>query len=250
MAYLPAFVFCCNKAYPQYHVKLFLRDPCPYDLKGWRLNCETVPFFHGFPRYEYLSIALRFAIPKEQFADFDSVYTTDIDMMIMFEPRDIEYFHEMEMIGTGLCYSNSLRNPNHYAGSVSLSGLHYASRQWYEMTDECAGTYRGLMERGLIGLYREWDGVMLYRIVKETGQKLPGKYQLAKRHHGIHLGNFRLFGDDKQKLDIRIPSEFRNQWRQCQANKTFRDIVETCRTDNPEMDMQVRMMDDLSMGRL
>lgn len=236
MAYLPLFVYCMNRTYPQYHVKLFLRDPCPYDLRAWKLNCEMVHMFEDFPRHKYLSIALRFAIPKEYFKDFDNVYITDIDMMILQENRDIEYFHCMEMNETGLCYSNSTRNINHYAGAKSLTGLHFASKKWFEKTEEATAKYRELMRGGLIGLYREFDGVMLYRIAVESGCGLPGKYKLARRHHGIHLNNFMLFKNDRLKLEVRIPPNYRTQWMQFLGNVKFRNIVDECRKDNKELD--------------
>jgi hypothetical protein len=250
MAYLPAFVYCMNRAYPHYHVRLFMRDKCPYNLKAWKLNAELVPMFEDFPRYRYMSIALRFAIEKKHFVDFDYAYITDIDMMIMPESKDIEYFHITEMLQTGLCYSNSLRNANHYEGSLSLSGLHFASKEWFERSDEIAGQYREWMRKGLVGMYREYDGVMLYRIAEQAKIGLPGKYKLAKRHHGIHMGNFRLFPGQKLKLEVRIPPEFRSVWMQHQSNRIFREICEACRKDNAEFDSQLTDLDNFIAGRI
>lgn len=248
MAYLPAFVYCVNQAYAHYHVRLFLRDPCPYDLKGWKLAAEIVPMFGDFPRYPYLSIALRFAIGKEFFKEFDYVYVTDIDMMIMPEHRDIEYFHCVEMNQTGLCYSNSLRNANHYAGSESLTGLHFASREWFERTDDLVCEYRKNMRRGILGIYREYDGCMLYRIAKKCNLGLPGKYRLTNRHHGIHMGNFRIFGMDTLKLDTRVPMEFRTAWLRYKGNGRFMDILQTCRRDNEEMERHLASLNKLILG--
>lgn len=250
MAYLPLFVFCANKAYPNYIVRLFIRNRCPYNLKAWRLHCELIPLFENFPRYEYMSIALRFVIDKTYFADCDFVYITDIDMMIMREHRDIEYFHRMEMSQTKLCYSNSLRNAAHYAGNNSLTGLHFASRAWFEKTNDLSAEYRMSLREGLIGTYREYDGVMLYRIADRGACGLPGKYKLTKRHHGIHLGNFRIFGTNKLKLDTRISIEHRVKWLQYLCNKVFQDICTTCKCDNTELVGQLTALELFCNGKL
>lgn len=249
MAYLPLFVHCCNKVYPNYHIRLFMRDPCPYDLKSWKLKYELIPMFEDYPRYKYASIALRFAIDKKYYADFDYIYITDIDMMIMRESRDIEYFHVMEMQQTGLCYSNSLRNANHYEGTLSLTGLHFATKKWFLKTNNIVEEYRILFEKGIIGLYREYDGVMLYRIVTRSGLMLPLKYKLASRHHGIHLGNFRLFPNDRTKLEIRIPTDYQVQWMHNLDNKIFKDIISTCRKDNDELDSQITSLANFIQGK-
>lgn len=239
MEYVPLFVYCLNKVYPSYHIILVLRDPCPYDCGG----AETIGLFENFPRYPYLSIALRFVVPPEIFRDFDYVYTTDIDMMIMPERMALDDFHLAEMATTGLCYSNSLRNIHHYAGFESLTGLHFANRKWFTQTMDQRMFYLRNLEAGLLGLYREYDGVMLYRMALKSGLGLPKKYKLKKRHHGIHLGNFRLF-DSKEKWADRIPVEYRSQWQQWMGDPVFRTMVEQGRKLNPMLNEQIGLLED------
>jgi hypothetical protein len=235
MAYVPLFVYCFRKAYPtpDFDVKIFIMDECSY-----KVNCELVPLFNDFPRFKYSSIALRFLIPPLHFKGFDAVYVTDIDMLIMVENPTLDAFHWKEIEQTKLCYSNSLRNPGHYMGSKSLSGLHYATMEFFERTEDERRKYFDLFRQGLLGLYREFDGVMLYRICERSGIGLPGKYKLIKRHHGIHLGNFRLFSD-KEKIADRIPIDFRMQWLRLLEKKEFRDIVERSCSDNSELNEQI-----------
>ena len=206
--------------------------------------------FDDFPRYQYLSIALRFAIDKEHFKEFEYTYITDIDIMIMREHQDIEYFHCAEMNQTGLCYSNSLRNANHYAGSESLSGLHFATREWFERTNDMAGWYRERMAEGLLGLYREWDGLMLYRIADKTGCGLPKKYRLTNRHHGIHCAGLRLFNANRFKLESRISSSAVKQWNAHRSNRAFNDIMNTCCSNDNNMRSEIEVVDRFCTGRL
>ncbi len=239
MAYAPMFVWCCKQVYPSYDIKLFLRDPCPYDLTG----AEVIPLFEKFPRYVYNSIALRFVVPPKYYEGYDHVYVGDIDIMIMPERIALDEFHRNEMVTTGLSYSNSLRNIHHYCGYQSVSGLHFASKHWFDQTEEQRAIYYRLLERGLIGLYREYDGLMLYRMIEKSGLKLPAKLKLKKRHHGIHLGNFRLFSS-KEKIAERIPVDYRSQWQEWCGNPEFTAILKRSREDNSELDYQVTALDE------
>jgi hypothetical protein len=226
--------------YPAYSVKIVVRDPCCICSIP---NVEWIPLFEDFPRYSYNTIALRFVVPPTYFKDVDYVYVTDIDIMIMPERVSIEEFHCGEMVSTGLPYSNSLRNAHHYAGYQSLSGLHFASQAWYRQTENERVKYYALLKRGLVGLYREYDGVMLYRIARNSGLGLPKKYKLKKRHHGIHLGNFRLF-DSKEAWAARIPIEFRSQWQSWETAPEFSEIVTQGCKNNESLNAQITMLRD------
>lgn len=196
MDWKPLFEFCLKRAYPEYDYQIFWRGRGP---------------FKGFPKMKYNTIAMRFVIPKEEFKGYDYVYITDIDMMIMREKPSLVDFHLDEMKQTRMCYSNSLRNPGHYAGNRSLTGLHFCAYEWFEKVEKLQRYYFDLLKRGLVGLYREYDGVMLYRMALNAGLGIPGKYPLTDRHHGIHMGNFRLFKSFK-KFKNRIPKEFAQSW--------------------------------------
>ena len=130
MAFAPMFVYCCRQAYPEYDVKIILRDKCLY-----LLDCETVLEFQGFPRYLYNTIALRFVVPLENYDGYDYVWITDIDIMMMREDPQLANVHEKQMVETKMCYSNSLRNKDHYLGSKSLSGLHFATQEWFDRVE-------------------------------------------------------------------------------------------------------------------
>lgn len=239
MEYAPLFCYCCAEVYPAFKVRIILRDPCPYDLPG----ASTASCFRDFPDHPYLPIALRFVVPPEYYQEFDFVYVTDIDMMIMPERVSLDTFHMGEMVSTGLSYSNSLRNVHHYAGFQSLTGLHFASRNWYKATEKRRQFYYDNLKAGLLGLYREYDGVMLYRMAADSGLGLPKKFKLKKRHHGIHLGNFRLF-DSKEQWADRIPVEYRSQWLQWQSDPVFKEMLKYGRRHNQMLDSQMELLED------
>lgn len=220
-AYVDLFLMCMARSYPEYTVKIFTNTTMA--LTPWSESC-----FLDLPNLPWNAIAARFVLPPEHFADYDYTYITDIDMMIMREKPMLHEFHIDEMYQLGLSYSNSLRNFDHYMGAQSLSGLHFVGRDWWERVEPVAAEYRKLLQAGLVGLYREYDGVMLYRMVQRAGLKLPPKLRLWSRHHGIHLGNFRLFDDD-EKLRKRIPPEFRRRWLEYMCDPNFASAVETAK---------------------
>jgi hypothetical protein len=205
--------------------------------------------FENFPRYKYNTISLRFVVPPENYVGYDYIYVTDVDMLMMWENVPFDLFHEQEMMKTGLCYSNSIRNKHHYMGSKSLSGLHMATQQWLEKTEKERQRYYDLLESGLVGLEREADGWILYNMCERSGVGIPPKFNLIKRHHGTHLGSFRLF-DDPKKWSDRVPMEFRLQWLSLLSNGKFKDLLEMCSADNEMLKNQIHLLTELCYGKL
>jgi hypothetical protein len=95
-------------------------------------------------------------------------------MMIMRAKDPIIEFHTREMRRTGLCYSNSTRNKEHWKGDTSLSGLHFCKYEWFEKVEKEAKKYLKILEKKQ--QRREYDGHMLYNMCKDSGLGLPGKY--------------------------------------------------------------------------
>lgn len=179
--YAELFRWCCKKSYPEYDVVV--------------LNKEN--HFPGYPDNGYTTNALRFLTGYEPYEGYDNVYITDIDMMILPEIPRLHDFHLREM--KNRCYSNSLRNKHHtfeldgqtWDGLHSMTGLHFCNREWFERTNRSAAKYREFLKTNIVG--RGFDGRILYLMAKENGLGLPAKYKQIKRHHGIHIGTFRLY---------------------------------------------------------
>lgn len=232
--YIPLFVFCVNNSYPACHIKIFLtddvdKDVCTVIRDSNGRNVEFIKnVFKGWKKHHYSPISWRFVIPPVHFKDYEYVYITDIDMMIVLEDTTLLDFHLNEMKQTGLCYSNSLRNHKDWKGKESLSGLHFCSWEWYEKTEQSRQKYAKLLESGEVGEKRGYDGHMLYKMVKESGLKLPGKYKLIPRHHGIHLGNFRLF-NSKKSIKKRISRDKVLWWIEHNSNSYFGNVIEYCK---------------------
>jgi hypothetical protein len=206
------------------------------------VDAELVPMFEGFPRNRYNTIALRFVVPPENYEGYDYIYVTDIDLFFMWENVPFDLYSEQQMLRNKMCYFNSTRNKHHYQGTKSLSGLHFATQEWFEKTEKERASYYDLLESGLVGTFRELDGQMLYRMCERSGVGIPPKTNLIKLHHGIHLGSFRLFPDDQKKWEDRISHEFRIQWLNLLNNKKFCDLIEQCGNDSEIVKNQVKQL--------
>jgi len=186
--YVELFTWCCKRAYPEYDVKILKKEE----------------LFPGYPDRGYTTNALRFLTGAAPYEGYSFIYITDIDIMILREKPTLLNFHQMDMRG---CFSNSIRGSSNkfsfknetWTGHESLSGLHFCSREWFDHIEPQAKKYRELLKTAEVG--RGFDGHMLYKMCKELGWPIPGKKKLIKRHHGIHLGTFRLWGEGKPLIN-------------------------------------------------
>ncbi len=228
--YMPLFIACLHYSYPEYHQKYFFQGKMDARVKS-ALDSFDFDFdvvhgvFDGWKVSKYAPISWRFLVPPEHYKDYDYVYITDIDMMIMREKVSLLDFHVCEMEETGLCYSNSRRNSKHWQGKHSLSGLHFVSQEWFEKTEVARQKYANLVQSGERGAKREFDGHMLWLMVKESALNTCKKYKLVKRHHGIHLGNFRLFKQRQGKLNSRMDPDKCEKWRNFRYTTDYKNII-------------------------
>lgn len=240
--YIPMFVWCARKAYPDYHVRIYVRGKYP-PVKGAEIIENA---FSGYPDCGNNTIALRFVLPPADFEGFDYIYITDIDMMLMKESvcgtgfATLADFHLAEMAKTGLCYSNSIRNSKHWKGVESLSGLHFCRNDWFEAVERSAMGFRDYLKQ--VEVRREYDGHMLYMMVKDAGLGLPGKYRLVKRHHGIHMGNFRLFSR-YGKLKARMGRQKCRTWRSYIADPEFKKVCDAAAAKDDRVAVQLSQLE-------
>ena len=251
--YIPLFIYTLKTSYPEYHIKLFtygsFNQQVQNALKLIDYDYTIVPdLFRRYVKYKYSPISWRFIIPPEHYKEYDYVYITDIDMMILPEKISLLNFHLNEMGETGLCYSNSKRNAKHWEGRRSLTGLHFVSQEWFEKTEKARKKYEELIRVGSLGEQREFDGHLLYLMAKESGLKTPEKRPLVDRHHGIHLGNFRLFHSYK-KLNKRMGLTRCSQWKKIRQTEEFEKIYRFVASD-PTLRSQIEQLDAHCKRRL
>jgi hypothetical protein len=226
--YIPVFSRCIEIAYPNYEVDIMELDEV---LTPYEANCRR--FVH------------------EPSGDWDYCYVTDVDMMILREDPMLHEIHLAEMKETGLCYSNIPRSTER-RGTERLTGLHFASREWYRRTAEVRKRYENMIDAGAMGNRDIDDELMLMQICRKSGLKIDIHRPLIKRHHGIHLGTIRgkkdrrTYQEIKSAIFSRVTSAMAAKWQEillCGVN----DAIATVR--DPMVKWQFEILDKLTRVR-
>ena len=150
----------------------------------------------GPPFGRYTTASLRFLISPKQRA-FTHYLITDIDMMFMPENSTIidQHCKHMEIDKT-ICYENWISQ--YIGGDPRMPGVHFITEDWFKITEDVRRIeHCKLLKHGANEYY--YDEVMLGRIVRDSGLPLPPQIAKLWRHHGIHLGDWRINMDRKGK---------------------------------------------------
>lgn len=205
-------VMCiCDAAY-QWYVPIFLKSlgtirekqnitptiyiRCEIDKEMLEACGGNSVFVHAleddtYPSGGYTTAAMRFLSIQECYK-YDYTLITDIDMLIFEETMTIVDQHMMhiERDGTG-CFENWI---SEYRGNNEprLPGVHFVTKDWWPKTFTARAKWaEKVKESGPVSDY--WfDEVLLGRIVRESGLALPPAEGKLWRHHGVHLGDWRL----------------------------------------------------------
>ena len=245
--YVELFAWCAKRSYPEYSVKVFRKE-------------EVFP---GYPDRGYTTNALRMVVPASYYEEFDFIWVTDIDIMILREEPGILEYHAADL--EGQCFSNSIRTASgtysfgkqSWDGTQCLSGLHFFTPRWLTAIEPQAAKYRELLKTAEVGW--GFDGRMLFLMCKNLGYKIPGKKPLIKRHHGIHIGTFRLWGEGlqyvnrpgsdpmtKEQADSCIKKRVKDwkvtRWKEYMQDPMYSHIVS--RMTNPDVISQVKKLEE------
>lgn len=216
--YIPLWVYCIFAAYPEYHVKVWLSDePTPMLLKGiqplWRMGAlelvegEFKRYEHHPPRFAAWLRYLLFTHNRYHYwRQYDWVYITDADLMMVRQEPPLHVQHQRHMDTLGLPYSNMLRDPMRFADK-HLTGLHFCSQEFIKLIMPKCTEYDGLFRVNgggvLDGKPIIYDERLLYQIVRDAGMGMPphlndddleaensANYRSAhfRPWHGINIG--------------------------------------------------------------
>lgn len=222
--------YCINRAYPEYNAVCCLEAP----------------------KTRWGTAVKRFLVTPLGWAGED-VYITDIDLMILPEKQSIYDFHHAEMDFHCLCYSNSPRDNDELHSFERLTGLHYATKEWYRRTEEHRATALHLLNNNHLGNQRIDDEITLKNICLLSGVGIPPKRNLLKRHHGVHLGVIRAWKKHgiqtvRTKLRIRVTPERALEWQRVVAEPQYKEILG--RIQDKEIRREFEMLDKFTKGRM
>jgi len=226
--FIPVFVYSIKKAYPDAGVKVFVMGKLKDDIRAAMddlrrsnaINNDWEIFdnrYSEYPKNESTCNSLRFLLNKENFSGYDYVFVRDVDFVVFrHKPTHLEYY--AGRMGKKYCMYG-VRGPYNYPRRTHINrsgwkgeytriaggGVMLKNPEWFDRTEKMVKHYRQCLKYSradgidghIAGSYREYDEVMLYRICKKSGIKVP-----VRKAHGvdgkavdvtyrdIHLGDF------------------------------------------------------------
>jgi hypothetical protein len=206
--YIPLFVYSVRKSYPEYDVRVAVRNPVgEQDYKHVSSMC--LPMFgnrgkiyryqSNAPSTGYCTAALRFLDFENDLNGYDYVLIQDSDMLMFREDLSIVDQHMMHLVHDGtLCYENWITEWNE--NRPRMAGVHFVTKDWWRRTREVRENELAILTENWTTEYN-YDEFLLGRIAQRSRLPLPpyGITSGAKlwRHHGVHIGDWRLNIDRK-----------------------------------------------------
>lgn len=242
-AYVPLFLYCATKNYPDYDVLVFatypakscaravsdrhmgqgVYDGCVIDVHEEMAHYGTDP---------NATRAIRFVEFEKYLGDHENVLWTDID--ILFQPDgDIPQKHldRMALDGTG-CFENYVTI---YGGKTRLCGVHFLTKEWWGKTRQARLSASERIMNS-VGLSWDSDEENLFKITSESGLEIPPhRNSDISRHHGVHLGDFlaELKGKGPAPKTTQISQWIRDLFSDSAFVKMFEDCADV--SDNLRM---------------
>ena len=261
--YIPLFVYTIKRAYPNAGVKVFvkgrLKDVPRETLKlipyeGWTVKDQC---FKDFPDKSSITNSLRFLIDKKEFKGYDYIMIRDIDfLMFPHKVSHADYFirrmkrMRVPYYGIRGPYSHPRRYNINRIGwrrdftRIAGGTVVVKNPDWFDKTLRMRGKYRHYLKHNMSdgfdshkpASYREYDEVMLYRIMKKSGLKIPRRKNkdilgksAPKRYRDIHLGDFGKRKHGYKRLVSRLASENAKEFIKLESDPVWKEIKDRMR---------------------
>jgi hypothetical protein len=195
--YVPMFLKCIEVTVKQKVIpRVFIRGEID---NAMRAACGDnakyiIPLnMNKYPNGGYATAASRFLINPflNETEMFQYTLITDVDIMMYHESMSIIDAHMMHLNQNKTeMYENWI---SEYRGdNARLPGVHFVTSDWWKRTEKARDHEREeIIKLGNIADYW-YDEIMLGRIVKNSGLLLPPTEAKLWRHHGVHIGDWRL----------------------------------------------------------
>lgn len=163
-------------------------------LGNERLFVQTL---ENYPNHVSTTNCLRFLVTPDD--GWHEMIITDIDLLLFADPfpwhRGLSETSGQPFAG----HHGPLHKPHRpeicsaWQGSFErvAGGFFYVTPEWYEKTKEQRRYQEADLRDGRNGAYRESDEVMLARIIKGSGMRVPTSKHFPLELRGIHLGDFK-----------------------------------------------------------
>ena len=187
-SYVPLWLYCLRRSYPEYGATVFVADALRPDVKAALLpfaadkqvrivegEFDGYPTPHRYPAY-YRFLLFTPARVQRYWKLYDAVYVTDGDLMIVREDPPLVEQHCRHMVALNMNYSNVLRPLNKWK-TETMTGLHFATRDHMHFIGSMCEEYsQRFKKQGLAAIPGKWkigDERLLYLIVADAMQDMP-----------------------------------------------------------------------------
>lgn len=244
--FVPLFIVAAAKNLPDLKILVFARytghdrlrevvdgvlGPGYYDSVVVDVTADMV----SYPEHYKATATLRFLEFERELSVFNYVLWTDVDMLLYSGSILADHKKWMSMLWEGIdstltCYENNPDIPD--GSSRRLSGVHFITQRWWAMTAEQRLIEAEIMQKMNV-LSRNYDENVLYNIVLNSGLALPTQkvVDTQKRHHGIHLGDWRY---DCSKV-LYVDAEIEQQIRKLMSDDGFKNVFHEAAINNPQL---------------
>lgn len=246
--YIPFFIYSILQAYPDYKIKVFIRETIPDSVK---FNLSFLPVDRFEIIEEYLSnfgirddpskkpYYLRWLIPYCDINEFDYAFICDVDFLMISENPTMADQRLDICNHNKVPFANYQRDP-HPNYPSRITGWHFIKvHEYYEKTGQIIDALRNqdiditkmknkYSYKNGLGETQWGQESLLYYIIRESF----GDIDLSKKfptHHGIHLGpiranlHLRLYNNDPTIVDkFGMNAKY---WYSEQARKLARDPI-------------------------
>ena len=231
--YIPLFLHCWTKVYPQYPVDVAVMGTLDdVSVEALKLvdvkirvigdafspvgNSVTQGVFSDIPKNASTANLARFLFPKDDMGKYGKgttgIFITDIDFLYFNAGEDVIEWHKKKALESSLPYwahHGPLKKPERFPGQRwegpferLAGGAAYLSAEWYRVCEDSIEKHRKQLIAGTIGVYREQDEVIFCRISKESGLTIPQDKSYPAKFRCIHLGDFKKEMDHRwQNMD-------------------------------------------------
>lgn len=257
--YIPLFIYSLKRAYPDYGIKIFLRGKLNPDVR------EALKFIDGeydiyediflsYPTHKSTCNTLRHLLPEKWFKGYDYLYITDIDFIFFHhDPTLGRYFQKriQENKQPYATFKGPARIPRRFKHGwvgnftrVADGTLMLKIPKWFEKTYIQRKKYRKLIKADKHDnydhhrpcTYREYNEVMLYRIIINSGMKTPKrrrtfvsgkKYNVLYRD--IHIGDFKYRrGNSNRRMRRFMHYKNAKDFKRLEKDPVWKKICEIC----------------------
>jgi pyruvate-formate lyase-activating enzyme len=200
-AFVPLFLYCALKAYPEYDIKVFTNYSGHDEIK------QVVDRYVGYGVYEScvvksenvaseygdapaITAAMRFVEFEEHLKDYDNVLWTDVDILFHAD-GDLIKKHRDQMVEDGTeCYESA--QPFEGYEIPRLCAVLFITKEWWGKT-ATAREWAKTELKNAVNPEKTFDEQLLLKIVQRSELPESPKGDRKWRKHGNHAGDWFLW---------------------------------------------------------